>query len=66
MADSHTVRKELPDVVAKRAAGKTARDRRAARTTDVSDKTFEQLTNPEKDMLLKDLFIRMGLILDSD
>lgn len=66
MADSHTVRTKLPDVVSKRATGKTARDRKASRTIDVSQKTFEDLTNPEKDALLKELFIRMGLIQDSD
>jgi hypothetical protein len=48
------------------AAEQAARAKRKSRRNAARAKTFETLTPPEKDQLLKTLAIRAGLITDSD
>jgi len=54
--------KERPEEVAKVAD----RVRKADRRSGLAGKTFESMTNPQKDKLLKALAVRAGLIDDSD
>ena len=47
-------------------AKQAAAARRAARVSDLAGNTFEDLTPPQKDKLLKQLAVAAGLIEDSD
>lgn len=61
--------KDLPDWQAKQADLRTAvqgQRRQEARRTTLVSKTFENLSNKEKDKLLKSIAVQLGLIQDSD
>jgi hypothetical protein len=58
--------KDIPEWAAQKAAKKTKKDREDGRKTSLGGKSFEDLTNPEKDLLLKALAVKAGLIDDSD
>ena len=57
---------DLPGVTEERTKKKAQTARHAARHASLSTKTFEDLSNAEKDQLLKALGVAMGLIEDSD
>lgn len=48
------------------AAVKAAEKRKATRKKSLTTKTFEQLSNAEKDQLLKTLAVQAGLVQDSE
>ena len=58
--------KDIPGRQAAVDAKKAKKARQVARKGDLSGKTFEQLNNPQKDALLKQLAVQAGLIEDSD
>ncbi len=55
---------DIPEYETPRAAARTVKGRRAGREKKGS--AFEGLSNAEKDLLLKELAVRAGLIDDSD
>ena len=58
--------RDIPGRQATVDAKKAAKARQQARKTDFAGKTFEQLTGPQKDALLKQLAVQAKLIEDSD
>jgi hypothetical protein len=56
--------KDIPEWAAKKTSAKTKRRREEGRK--MKGKTFEQLSQSEKDVLLKALAVQAGLIDDSD
>jgi len=56
----------LPEEAEKRSSRIASETRKAARKSTLSGRTFEDLNPQEKDLLLKELAIRSGLIDDSD
>jgi len=57
---------DIPGRAAENADRKAKKDRHTARLSALSTKTFEELSNAEKDRLLKALGVARGLIEDSD
>lgn len=58
--------KDIPEHAAKVAATRAKRQRNRDRAAARASKTFEQLTPPEKDLLLKEVAVKLGLIQDSE
>lgn len=58
--------KQMDTTAAQKAAKRPARQRAKDRSTSFEGKTFEDLNGPEKDVLLKHIAVKLGLIQDSD
>ena len=57
---------DISDWTARKAARVITETRRSARLSVISSKKFEDLTAAEKDILLKQLGVQLGLIRDSN
>jgi len=64
MAQQAIRTKDIPEWADKKAAEKTKKQREKGRK--MAGKTFEQLSQKQKDVLLKALAVQAGLIDDSD
>ena len=58
--------RDIASHATKQAASKAKATRTKGRVSGTEVKTFEALSNAEKDALLKQLFVQNGLIQDSD